>query len=284
MDYHSDTISTIKSRIEEKIARDQVILPTIPDSLVRIRKTLNDETASIGAIANVLGADPTLAAKILKVSNSASFHRNGKTIENLQQAVTRLGNKLVQTLTVNHALIQIFAKPKGISGQWVNMVQNHSINIAAQAYALAKHYTRLNPDDILLAGLLHNIGYLPLLQLSEDLPDITDVENPYWQAIRELQPDIGAQLLKRWNFPDSVINAAKEHANLIRNPSPVADVVDVIIVAQLTLPHIPAALQYSKVPQLIPAYAKLGLFSPTLISENEQLKMDFVKAYELLSA
>jgi HD-like signal output (HDOD) protein len=142
----------------------------------------------------------------------------------------------------------------------------------------------LNPDDALLAGLMHNVGFLPLIQLSSDLPAIDDVENPYWLALRELHTEIGAQLLQKWNFPEAIIKSAKEHDDLARNPSPVIELVDVVIVAQLTLAHTPEALAYSKLPQLIPAYTKLGVLSPAMFSENEQLKADFVNAYQFLAA
>lgn len=284
MNTSSDVVTTLKQRIEQKFATNQIILPTIPESLVRIRKAISDPDTPATELARMLGADPTLAAKILKVANSALFQRQGKTIENLQHAVTRLGNQLLQTLTINHALVQIFARPNGLEGKWLNMIQNHSIHVAAQAYALAKHYGKVNPDDALLAGLLHNIGCLPLLQACDNLPDINDSEDPHWLAIRELQGEIGAQLLEKWNFPQAIVSVARFHDNLKRNTAPLADIVDIIIVAQLTVPRVPEPLQYHVEATLLPAFAKLGLYTPGALEENQQFKLDFVKAYELLAA
>jgi HD-like signal output (HDOD) protein len=283
MNIDKGAVSILKKHVEEKIAMDQVILPTIPDSLMRIRKALTSPDTPATEIAKVIGADPTLAVKILKVANSAMFQRGNKSIDNLQHAVTRLGNKLLQTLTVNHALVQIFAKSSDGSEQWISIIQNHSINVAAQAYALAKHFGKMNPDDALLAGLLHNIGYLPLLQASDKLPDINNSNDPYWLALRQLYSEIGGQLLEKWNFPETIVAVAREHNNLMRNTSPQADRVDVIIVAQLSVPRVPEPLQFETEAHLIPAFAKLGLFSSSALEEHQEVKMDFVKAYELLA-
>ena len=280
----TDIVSVLKKRVEQKISANQVILPTIPESLVRIRKAVADPDTPATEIAKMIGADPTLAAKILKVAYSAMFQRNGKSIDNLQHAVTRLGNQLLQTLTVNHALVQIFARPRNEEGKWISMIQNHSIHVAAQAYALARHFGKVNPDDALLAGLLHNIGYLPLLQASDTTPDINNPEDPRWLALRDLHSDIGAQLLEKWNFPNAIIDVTRYHDDFKRNTAPLADIVDIVIVAQLTLSRVPEPLQYNIEATLLPSFAKLGLYKPSMLEENQEFKRDFVKAYELLAA
>ena len=81
-----------------------------------------------------------------------------------------------------------------------------------------------------------------------------------------------------------IIDVARYHDDFKRNTAPLADIVDIIIVAQLTLSRIPEPLQYNVEATLLPSFAKLGLYTPSILEENQEFKKDFVKAYELLAS
>jgi putative nucleotidyltransferase with HDIG domain len=216
--------------IEQAIAQDQLILPSPPDILLRARRVLEDPATDTHKIAAVIGADPALAARILKVANSASYKRD-QHIDNLPQAVARLGNRLIATLVSSHAMMQIFSAGNTESRAELNRLQAHSLAVAILSYAIARHCTRLPADDALLAGLVHDIGYLPIQQFLAMTG--TALPSGDRQRLFEEHGRLGARLLTLWRFPLSIIAVANEHEWLKRPNPDKADLVDVVQAANL---------------------------------------------------
>lgn len=268
--------------INEQIRQGKLVLPSLPDVTLKIHKTIHDPQASPEVIAKLLALDPALATKILKVANSVAY-RMKLPVDNLQHAISCLGYKRIQALIINHALLHLFGQPQGQYGRWVSMIHNNSIRVAAQASAIASNYTNFNPDDAMLAGLIHNIGYLPLLQFYSQQKDSSQSQAAQWQTMQKLHALVGHLLLSKWLFPDSLNQVISEHNKIMRNPGPHADLTDVVIVARLSLPDTPAELQ-DDMPVLSPAFTRLGISSPEELRENQRVVDDYEKAMLLFSA
>jgi len=222
--------------VEAAIESDQLILPSAPDTLVRARQLLNDANATTEQLASLIATDTALAARILKVANSVIYKtHNG--IDNLQQAISRLGNKLIQTLITSHAMMQLFAQKSGSTNDLVtrqlDAVQTRSIEIARLSYAIAQHSGQLSADDALLAGLVHDIGYLPLLQVLDKSSLLNKNDNSIIRFLKTNHPKMGAKILQKWKFPYSFIEVAKEHEKIDRKGDGTAALVDVVIIANL---------------------------------------------------
>ncbi len=224
--------------VEAAIEHDQLILPSAPDTLIRARQLLDDPDATTEQLASLIATDTALAARILKVANSVIYKtHNG--IDNLQQAISRLGQKLIQTLITSHAMMQLFAQNNTPSDdhatRLLEEVQTRSIDVARLSYAIAQHNKQLSADDALLAGLVHDIGYLPLLQVLGKSQKLNKLDADIARFLKTSHPQVGAKILFTWKFPDMFIDVARQHEQLDRKGSGSADLVDVIIVANLLL-------------------------------------------------
>ena len=120
----------------------------------------------------------------------------------------------------------------------------------------APHLT--NEEQAMLAGLVHNIGALPVIALAENYQELVEDGIKLRQMIDTVGPIIGKTILTEWGFPDNMCQIPKNYQNLKYDGGSEADYVDIVIVARLqTLPaeHHQAQSDWSS----IPSFKKIGL-------------------------
>ena len=266
--------SALIEEIRTAIENDQLILPSAPDTVIRARKLLDDPTATTEQLASLIATDTALAARILKVANSVIYKtHNG--IDNLQEAISRLGQKLIQTLITSHAMMQLFAQNNATVNDPVTRllkeVQTRSIEIARLSYAIARHNRQLSADDALLAGLVHDIGYLPLLQVLGKAKMLNRDDQNVSLFLKTCHPGVGGNILRKWNFPHTFIDVAEQHENLVRKGSGEVDLVDIIIVANLLLEEKNnPQTDISTFKASVSAFVRLGLNLETSLADFDE--------------
>ena len=249
---HEEFLQTIKSDLEN----DKLILPSFPEVATKAREAANDENSTAQDLAAIINTDAALSARLLKVSNSPLFRARSE-IDNIQIAITRMGNKVVKNLIMSICVEQMFStQSKKLSEHFKNTWQ-HSIHVAAFSRVLAANSNGLDPEQAMLAGLFHNIGSLPILMAAENCPLLLADSAALEQMIEQLQPEVGKLIVEHWNFPDNLTEVVWEHNNLLRDPHPDADYSDVVLVANLQIPSGKSshAVNWAD----IPAFKKLGL-------------------------
>jgi HD-like signal output (HDOD) protein len=188
-------------------------LPAMPKTFSQLTELMATGNASVKAIAQLIAADPAIAAKVLQVVNS-SFFRPARQISKLEQAVTHLGLAAIRNIVLS---VEMFSAWTGHGAQGsfdLQRMQTQSLRVAAAARALAAG-TALE-DDAMLVGLLHNIGYLVLVQqCAEQIERAQQIARaraiPVHEAEREVlgasQAEVGAYLLGIWGLPHPLIEA-----------------------------------------------------------------------------
>jgi HD-like signal output (HDOD) protein len=96
---------------------------------------------------------------------------------------------------------------------------------------VAEHHRHLDPEQAALAGLLHDIGKLPLRDFCRHHPDVSPLLAQ--QLEQALHPQVGALMLERWQMEPSLIEVARDHENMQRTGSNQADYTDLVIAANL---------------------------------------------------
>jgi HD-like signal output (HDOD) protein len=194
-------------------------------------------------------------------------------IESIQMAVTRLGYKLVRSLVVSLAMKQIFQATSDTLDVRLRRMWEQSVEIAAISRVLSQNLPHLDKEQAMLAGLIHNIGALPILTWAEAYPELMEDEVELDRLVAELTPSIGTQILEFWGFPDTLIKVAAEAQNLQYDGGPKADYVDVVIVARLQ------ALPADDIGGManwinVPAFLKVGLDPEVELIEIEGVAED----------
>ena len=276
----SDMINEIKDRIITEIENDQLVLPTLPEVALQVREAAADEDINISKLADVITSDAALTARIIKVANSPLL-RASREIENLNMAVSRLGINYTANLATGLAMEQMFQATSDIIDERLRDVWGRSTEVAGISHVLARHFTKLKPDQATLAGLVHKIGVLPILTYAEDnrklLKDISVLD----QVIDIASPIIGQKILEVWDFPTALQIVPIEHVNYQREVAK-ADYADVVMVASLqsyiNTEHPLAHMDWSD----ISAFNRLGISYEVNTHKAEELSEDMEAAMALL--
>ena len=216
----------------EDLESGQLQLPTLPEVALRVRDVVDDEDANASQIAEIIAQDAALSARLIQVGNSP-LYRGRQEIDRLSMVVARLGNKLVRNLVTSQVMKQMFQATNDVVDQHLRAVWEHSVQVAAIARALAGSVPGVMPDQAMLAGLIHDIGTLPILYRAEERDELLETPGLLDQLIARLHTRIGGAILKHWKFPDALVAVAAEHENLERTHEGGPDLVDLVQVANL---------------------------------------------------
>jgi len=230
-----------------------VDLPSFPEIAVRVRRILSDPKSSVEQVVRVVGSEPALAARLLRIANSASLNRSGRTVNDLRTAINRIGYNMVRSASISFSMSQI-RKSNMLVGleHHLNDLWKCSASVAAFAYVLARNCTKVNPDEAMLTGMMHGIGKLYVLTRVIDHPELFASNSLLNQIIGEWHASIGRAILENWNFSEPMARAVGEQANFSRTEEGPPDLADVIAVAVLMDSHA------ADVPGLVVAMKELG--------------------------
>jgi HD-like signal output (HDOD) protein len=266
----SNIADTIKNDLITAINNDRLLLPTLPEAALKVRDIAQSEDSAIVDLVKVISNDTALSARLIRVSNSPLF-RGNRAIENLNMAVNRLGMTYTSSLAMGLAMEQMFQATSDMIDKRMRATWQASIEVAGICHVLAKNYTGLKPEQATLAGMVHLIGMLPVLRYIED-NDIEISGIVLDEIIAELHPQIGATILKRWDFPADLQDVPLFYNQFDRSPAN-ADYSDLVMVANLQrvagTDHPWAQMDWST----ISAFERLGLDPEGSDDENLDAQM-----------
>ena len=224
------TTSSPHFQILQDIARDlsgDVNFPTCMDAAILVRNTLRDPYANLTRVVQVIGVEPLISSKLLKLANSVAFNPSGQTVSELSTAINRLGFEAVRTSSLAVAMDQML-KSRNLTA-FDDISRNaweHSLRVAAIARVLARRIGRINPDEAMLAGLVHDIGIFYLLYRATEYPEYRENPSAIIELICGWHEGIGESLLHILGLPDRITDAVRDHDRLqnVENPCSVRDV------------------------------------------------------------
>lgn len=255
--------------IRAELDADRLVVPSLPEIALRIKKAVESETANISKIARIVSADPAITAKLIKAANGPLYRGNVK-IDNCQSAIVRLGMNTTKQLVISFTLRELFRLNNPELKRRMLDTWRHSTEVGAISMVLAKLTGHLEPEQALLAGLLHDIGVVPILchvqgdgALPVDAPALD-------QAIAELRGEVGAMILRRWGFHEPLAQAALMADEWNYDSGARADYADLVILAQLhSYMKAGKGADYPQMEQ-VPAFAKLA---PDSLTPQASLKV-----------
>lgn len=230
----SERVFAFVSELGRGLSDGNIDLPAFPDIALRVRRVLEDPETSVDDIVTVVSTEPVLAARLLRVANSALLSRGGHKVGDLRQAIPRLGFNMVRNAAMSVAMEQIFkARSLGALKPFLHELWEHSVRVAAIAHVLAAKLTRIHPDEALLAGLFHDIGKLYILMRAEYHPDLFSNRQVLDELMDRWHTGIGRAILEAWNISEEAAVVADEHEALDREHFGPPDLVDVVMAANL---------------------------------------------------
>ena len=221
-----------------ELSRGNVDLPSFPEIAVRVRRILSDPKSSVDQVVRVVGSEPALAARLLRIANSASLNRSGKTVSDLRTAINRIGYNMVRSASISFSMAQI-RKSNKLAGleHHLNDLWQRSTLVAAFAFVLARMCTRVNPDEAMLTGMMHGIGKLYIFTRAIDHPELFVGKTTLDSIIGDWHASIGKAILENWDFSEAMAKAVGEQADFSRTDEGPPDLSDVIAVAIIMAEH-----------------------------------------------
>jgi HD-like signal output (HDOD) protein len=196
----------------EKMFDQAIRLPQIPHVMQQVVSSLRSENVRVSELADLVGTDQVMAAKVLRLANS-SYYGAGRNVASIGGAVQLLGLNAFRNLVIASALVSTFPKVAGfdLPAFWRN-----SMLVANLAQIIGSDLD-VDRETIFSAGLMHAIGELLIyLCFPDSARAIADtckgspLEERRILEQRLLQMDrfeVGAELARRWNFPESIQSA-----------------------------------------------------------------------------
>lgn len=226
--------------LAQELSRGRVDLPSFPEVAVRVHGVLASPDASDARIARIIASDAGLAAHMLALANSAALSRGGKPIVDLKLAVTRVGHVNTRSAAIAYALGQIRrASSLAHIRDELSALWRRSTRVAAVAHVVARHTRVADPDEALLAGLLHNIGCVYILARADRHSALFTDAALRDALMADWNASIGRSIAENWGLSEGVAEAIAEQFVDARPPSGRRDLLDVLSVAVRSADHEP---------------------------------------------
>lgn len=206
-------LEPVKKNVEGKIDPRELIkkrikLPSLPIIFNQINEAIEDPKSSAANIANIINTDAGLCAQILAIVNGAFYGLSSK-VDSISRAVAIIGTKQLSTLSIGTCALNVF---KDIPSDLIDMKSfwKHNIGCGIIARIIASHKNHSLTERFFLAGLLHDIGRLVMLQslplqMKEALLMAVQTNGLLYEAENKVigfdHALIGGLLVKEWKLP-----------------------------------------------------------------------------------
>lgn len=196
----SGAVEHCRQGLLEDLAADRLVLPTLPSAAARVRSLAESDEASVDEIANAVALEPALSAQLMRVANSA-YYGGGK-VRDLSAAIMRLGTRALQHIVMLLLVSRLFDETVDERlRERLDRAWGKSLRTAVLAETLAVRYRVCEPAEAMLAGLLSEIGVLPVLAWAINVPHVGNSPGLLNAVIEKVRPELGRAMLERWDYP-----------------------------------------------------------------------------------
>ncbi|CAM5282818.1 HDOD domain-containing protein [Thauera mechernichensis] len=243
-------------QIEEELRDGVLSFPTVFDLSLRIKKMADDPDSSLSDIAEVVRAEPVLAAKVLRMANTVALNPYRGEINSVGDAIGRIGLSALRCLAYAVAAEQLARDHRSrqmrlvASGLWM-----HSIDVASWAFAFSRHLGRHTPDTALLAGLMINVGQFYLLARAARYPAIEGDMKRFAEIVSLWDDPVRSAVLDAFEMPALIVDACEADpvAHTEWPPAAMGDIVFFATLAAETPNPFESLLGVQRRPELLDA-------------------------------
>lgn len=212
----------------QSVSSENLTFATSADASLRVMKAVDNPDLSMEGLARIVTSEPLLSAKVMRMANSVALNPMGKTINDLKQAVIRVGVAPIRSLAMALTLDQLrHSQRMTACRQLANRLWERSVHVAALSFVVARRMTRLPADEAMLAGIVHDLGRFYLLGVAADeYPELLREQRALVAALDELEPKITRKILDALGLPESTVTAVvgRNHFSGTLPPQSLSDV------------------------------------------------------------
>ena len=209
--------------VSKKIGEYIVNMPSLPTSVTKVLEVCNNPQTSPADLNHVISLDPVLVARVLKLINSA-YYGLGQQVTSLVRAIIMIGINTVKNLALSTSVVGNLSKSKNSSGLDIEGFWRHSLCVGVAAKAIAKKRGVDNKqwEEYFSAGLLHDIGKIPLNAVLENdyMLTVSSSDRDKLSLVRSEDRNLGinhciagSMIVKSWKLEGSVGDIIVFHHN-----------------------------------------------------------------------
>jgi len=244
---------------------NRLSLPSLPNVALKLKEAMEKDLGIREAV-KIIGVDVSIVAKLIQLANSPLYSPVSP-ITNCHAAVTRLGLDQTRKLVMGISLKQLFRCQNPQLMEEMQTLWKNSLYVSSLSFVLAQEDGSVNPEDALLAGLVCDIGTIPILHFAEQHPDEYPNMDVLEAAIPFLSPSVGSLVLHTLGFTPELAGIPKYAEDwFYESDSDKLSLADIVILAKLHSYF--GTTRAKEIPYMnsIPAYTKL---------KNSKLTPDF---------
>jgi len=193
-------------------------LASLPEVCIRVNEMVDDPRSSAADIGKVISHDTALTAQLLRMANSA-FYNFPSNVDTISRAVTVVGERELRYLVLALSAVRTFSQ---IPVELINMASfwRHSVYCGVVARLVAGKCHVLHSERLFVAGLLHDVGMLVMMNRAPDLARqalaaAESGEKQRYEAEIELfgfdHAEVGGALMRQWNVPEALCETVACH-------------------------------------------------------------------------
>jgi putative nucleotidyltransferase with HDIG domain len=194
-------------------------LPTLPQYVLELNTLLSSSSVNLKRVGKVIRNDPSLAAQVLRMCNSALFSLRRRVLS-IEEAAVLMGSERLRTLVLTCSIMEFTGKqlPKGE----VQTFWKHSFMSGMLSERIARWVEYSEREQAYLGGLLHDIGTLPQLVVAKTEGALKgETRSGPWGGSLVSEKDyfgmnhceVGRSIGQSWNFFPSFIDVFEHHHN-----------------------------------------------------------------------
>ncbi|MDY0132756.1 MAG: HDOD domain-containing protein [Desulforegulaceae bacterium] len=214
-------VNLFRNKLQKEILENNPSLPPTPDIFIKAKKLIKANGYSTKELSSLISLDQAIAARVLKLANSAYFNFNPP-VPSIDEACLLLGEKnLISIILVAQMSKMLDKELKGYKISAEDFFY-HSVATATAAELIAYEKMPLFHLDAFSAGLLHDCGKLVLndylIKEKEKFKSlIIEKKLSPWAAEKQIfgfsHSEIGLKLLESWQLPKIQTQAIGFHHN-----------------------------------------------------------------------
>ena len=227
----TQSYDVLEKRVRAELANGRLVLPSLPEIVSRINQAVRDPDAGMNDVARIIQADPVFTARLIQIANSPSY-RTGGQIDSCVMAVMRLGLEVTRNIVTCLALHNVFDAASRRYRTIVQGIWRRSTHVGAISFVLGQISNGIDENKAMLGGLVHDIGYLPLLHYAQELELQVDSEFIRNPNVHRLSGEVGYQVLCNWHFHDELVHVPQGVVAWAEQGDQDLGYTDVVIVAK----------------------------------------------------
>jgi HD-like signal output (HDOD) protein len=220
--------------IAEELAGD-VVFPVNIDLLQRLRKALpSSADLDAGELARLVGVEPLIAARLMGLAHAAQRNPARKPARNLKSAIERIGTGNARAIALAITGEQLTRSRSMVEhDEFSRRLWDHSLYAASAAHVISRKLTRIDPEEAMLAGLVHDLGAFYMLYRATQYDELRVRPDSVRHLIRKWHESIGHALLVSLDVPEFITEAIRDHDQPRQPPSRPRGMADVVYLSNL---------------------------------------------------